>query len=270
VDFSGYIPLEQASGRASTRSDLYGAAATALFRLTRRNPAELPLKNLKPDLSVMPSLGPGLTAVLDSWLDPDESRRTIKPEEAARILRGEVDEKVPATLPSDSKINIVSSPGRLEISIPRVGLAKPATIGMGGFSFFWLAFVAFWTFGAIAMRAPIFFVFFSLPFWTVGIVLIRTTFVSMLRQTKLVLDSSSGMVLTEHILGKGRTRAWTILDLGKCSVENVVIQNKGGTEKELVIEAGTKQIRFGKSLSERELRAVADIIQAWRAKAPRP
>jgi Serine/threonine protein kinase len=38
VGTAGYIPVEQVSGRATHRSDLYGAAATAVFMLTGRNP----------------------------------------------------------------------------------------------------------------------------------------------------------------------------------------------------------------------------------------
>ena len=290
IGTAGYFPLEQVSGRATTRSDLYGAAATALFLLTRRNPAELPLKILKPDLATLPPLGRALAAVLDSWLEPDESRRTISPEDAALMLRGKIDPPRPSpepvvaaapsdgedgvirlddvgvsvSLPSDSKVTMVESSGRLHISIPAAGLSNPAAIGIGGFSIFWLAFVAFWTFSAIAMGAPIFFVLFSIPFWVVGIVMIRATFISMLRRTELVLDSGTGVTLTERILGKGRTWLWPLSDLGVCTVENATVQTKGRADKELVMEAGTKRVRFGKALTERELYAVAERIETWR------
>ncbi len=286
IGTAGYIPLEQVSGRATIRSDLYGAAATALFLLTRRNPTEIPVKNLKPDLSSLPPLGPVLAAVLDSWLEPDESRRTITAEVAARIFRGEVeppqspqatanmgeeelvirldDEGATASMPSDSKVKIVEGEGRLVITIPPGGITNPAVIGIGGFSIVWLAFVAFWTFSAVAMGAPIFFALFSLPFWAVGIFMVRTTLVTIFRRTQLALDSSTGITLTERILGKGRIRVWPISDLGKCSVENAVMQSKGRTDREIVMEAGAKRIRFGKSLSEREQQAISGKIESWR------
>lgn len=286
IGTAGYIPLEQVSGRATVRSDLYGAAATTLFLLTRRNPTELPVKNLKPDLSSLPSLGPGLAAILDSWLEPDEGRRGIAPDSAARILRGleqapgpgtrgekdviiniEVEaeaEAEPTALPSDSRVKIASSPGRLEVSIPPAGLANPAAIGMGGFSLFWLAFVAFWTFSAAAMGAPIFFVLFSLPFWAVGIGMARSTLFSLFRRSTLILDAEAGVSLNERILGRGRTRSWPLADLGECRVAGSSFQMKGANDKELVLEAGTKPLRLGRALSERELRAVADRIEAWR------
>jgi hypothetical protein len=201
---------------------------------------------------------------------------------AARILRGQEEAPGPGvrgenegiirieleaeatTLPSDSKIKLASSPGRLEVSLPPAGLANPAAIGMGGFSLFWLAFVAFWTFSAAAMGAPIVFVLFSLPFWAVGIGMARSTLISLFRRSTLVLDAEAGISLNERIIGKGRTRSWPLADLGKCSVAASSFQMKGANDKELVLEAGAKPLRLGRSLSERELRAVADSIEAWR------
>jgi eukaryotic-like serine/threonine-protein kinase len=274
IGSAGYIPLEQVSGRASTRSDLYGAAATALFLLTRRNPNELPLKNLKPDLGALPSLGRGLALVLDSWLEPDEARRSLEPAEAARILRGGEAEatrslppeapRAPVRLPTDSRVRLVESGDRLEIAIPPAGLSNPAALGIGAFSLFWLAFVAFWTFSAAAMGAPLFFVLFSLPFWAVGIGMVRSSLLSMLGRSELVFDADEGVVLTERVLGRGRKRSWPIADLGSCTLKSAALQPKGGTGKELVLEAGTKSLRLGKSLSERELQALADAIERWR------
>ena len=40
----GYAPMEQFVGRASVRSDLYGLAATLVFLLVRRSPADLPTR----------------------------------------------------------------------------------------------------------------------------------------------------------------------------------------------------------------------------------
>jgi serine/threonine protein kinase len=88
VGTAGYVPLEQVAGRASHRSDLYGAAATTLFLLSGRNPAELPLRGLKTDISGLVALSPALAAVLDSWLEPDVDRRSLSATDAAAMLRG--------------------------------------------------------------------------------------------------------------------------------------------------------------------------------------
>jgi len=49
-------PWSKSLGRATHRSDLYGAAATAVFMLTGRNPAELPMRELKIDLPSVTAL----------------------------------------------------------------------------------------------------------------------------------------------------------------------------------------------------------------------
>jgi serine/threonine protein kinase len=107
VGTAGYIPVEQVSGRATHRSDLYGAAATAVFMLTGRNPAELPMRNLKIDLSGLLYLSPGLAYVLGNWLDPDQDRRFLSAAKAAAILRGE--EPVPTAVLASSPSNARSS-----------------------------------------------------------------------------------------------------------------------------------------------------------------
>ena len=99
VGTAGYIPLEQVSGRATHRSDLYGAAATAVFMLTGRNPAELPLRSLKIDLSGLIYISSSLSRVLNSWLDPDPDRRTLSAPRAAAILRGSEPVSAPPPIP---------------------------------------------------------------------------------------------------------------------------------------------------------------------------
>lgn len=88
VGTAGFMPVEQVSGRATHRSDLYGAAATAVFLLTGRNPAELPMRNLKIELEGLLYMSPRLSHVLNNWLDPDPDRRTLSARDAAAILRG--------------------------------------------------------------------------------------------------------------------------------------------------------------------------------------
>ncbi len=95
--------------------------------------------------------------------------------------------------------------------------------------------------------------------------MLRTTVASGLKRTILVLDDESGIALTERMIGRGRTRAWPPSDIGNCSIEGAAVQMKGAAEKELVLEAGATRLRLGKGLSERELRAVAEMIDHWRS-----
>ncbi len=89
VGTPGYTPMEQFVGRATVRSDLYAAAATLLFLLTHKNPADLPLKDMKVDFpSVIQISSPGLSRVLSNWLEPDENKRSLSEQDAAALLEG--------------------------------------------------------------------------------------------------------------------------------------------------------------------------------------
>jgi hypothetical protein len=331
---AGYAPLEQVSGRATVRSDLYAAAATAAFLATRKHPSDLPLKGMRIDPGALVELSPRLEYVLAEYLHPDELERKLAPEDAAAILRGE--RPVPAmaaagaygaaardasgrpvsptpppgslaerlvetlaarlrdqggmepyipeptfgaaaelaaspgqrsvetvTLPGDSRIVLSSTSELLSFQIPRTGLRNPAFWFSGGFAVFWLGFVAFWTFSALAMGAPIFFAMFSLPFWAVGIFLVRTLLKPALSSVSATFTREGGLVPEETFLGKPKVRAWPLSDLGRCSVENSPVSQNGRHERDVVLEVGTKTVRFGRALSERERRAVAGAVNEW-------
>ncbi|HWR11515.1 MAG TPA: serine/threonine-protein kinase [Rectinemataceae bacterium] len=112
VGTAGYIPLEQVAGRATHRSDLYGAAATAVFLLTGRNPAELPTSGLKIDLNGVVDISAKLETVLSSWLDPDVSRRSLPASVASAILRGELEPQEGWRAPAKAPARDVSADTR--------------------------------------------------------------------------------------------------------------------------------------------------------------
>jgi len=284
VGTAGYTPVEQVAGRATPRSDLYGAAATALFLLARRNPAELPARGLKPDLSAFPGLSPRLAFVLGSWLEPDEARRGVSAARGAAILRGEEEPPragemaelegrglpragTPAGalgLPSDSRVLIESSPERLRILVPPArASANPTALAGGSFVAFWLGFVAIWTVMSIRMGAPIFFTMFSLPFWIVGITLGGFMIKRALGSEELVLDRAEGISYTEILLGRRRSRIWPLSDAGACAITDSTVQIKGKRDREMSLEAGARGLRMGRGLSERELAAMRDAVRSW-------
>jgi len=205
VGTAGYIPVEQVSGRATHRSDLYGAAATAVFMLTGRNPAELPTRNLKIDLSGLLYTSPRLSYVLNNWLDPDPDRRSLSASTAASILRGELPlpaataftqgeaapdqidmSEYPSELPSDSALKIQSLNPGLYVKIPRRGHGRSS--GFTTFPIVFLGFVFFWTTMTMRMHMPIFFPLFSIPFWIVGITMANTFFKPTLTETELFIS----------------------------------------------------------------------------------
>jgi len=275
------------------------------------------------DPGAVVELSPRLGYVLDSYLDPDESKRSLAPLDAAAILRGtapvpgkaaqpgpegvygafgKLAERLveslenslperygddsgipeptfgadtvprkgsgqrspaPATLPSDSRVSLSSTPELLSLAIPRTGFRSPGFWFSSGFTVFWLGFVAFWTFSALAMGAPIFFVLFSLPFWATGVFLVRVMLKPALTTVSATFTRDGGLVLEERFLGKTRVRTWPLSDLGACRVENSPISQNGKHEREIVLETGAKTVRFGRALSERERRAIAATLSAW-------
>lgn len=298
VGTAGYIPLEQVAGKASPRSDLYGAAATAVFLLTGRNPSELPTSGLRINLSGLVDLSPAMAAVLGSWLDPDVARRTLSPREAALILRGlkqapgtgrpiedepegkptrwnQLREAIaagkeapldyaraglatsgaPARLPADSAVLVEDSADSLLIRFPRAKLGGSSAPGIG-FAAIWISFIAFWTFMTVKMRAPVFFSLFSLPFWGAGFFMFRAILGPALARSELLV-SGGELITRTTLLGFERTGAWQIADIGAVCVVPSKLQINGASQRELLVEAGTKQLRLGAGLSDRELAYLA-------------
>ena len=359
---AGYAPLEQISGRATVRSDLYATAATVAQLLTLTHPSDLPLKGLKPDPAALVDLSPRLAYVLDSYLDPDETLRNLPVDLAVEILRGSrpvpssgteagetqagrgrgtwgkwkessggqefasgegkgwkaegwkaegrLDKALarladlaaerlehesgdgadhegyddgyegpddahdsygqdkdgvgsPPVLPADSKVLLEVDNETLHLFIPRSSFLSPSFLAGGFFAVIWLGFVAFWTFMALAMGAPLFFPLFSLPFWAVGIFLVKALLQPALTNFDISMTKEGGVLLTEEFVRK-KVRHWPFSDLGSCSVQRSAVTQNGRTDMELALELGTKTVRFGKSLSSRERKTIAKAINAWR------
>jgi len=89
VGTPGYIPIEQFQGQATVKSDLYAAAATIVFLLTHREVSDLAGEGLKPDISKI-TTSPGLRAILDNYLEPDQTKRTLSVDDAIQILEGKM------------------------------------------------------------------------------------------------------------------------------------------------------------------------------------
>lgn len=281
VGTAGYIPLEQVAGRASHRSDLYGAAATAVFLLTGRNPAELPLQGLRIDLDGIVDPEPALRAVMENWLDPDANGRTMSAADAGLLLRGEkplalaadAQRKAPVRatadtgrdsvsaamrLPADSRVVIAREGDGLTITIPPLGLRSNTMPGLW-FTAVWIGFISFWTFMSIRMRAPIFFPLFSLPFWAVGAALARSTIRPAFARQSLRIDRDR-ITLSTSLLGTASEQSYPLADVGGVKIEPTKIQVHNSGQKEISIETGTRAMRIGHGLSERELLYLKSLI----------
>ena len=178
VGTPGYTPMEQFVGRATIRSDLYAVAATILFLLTHRNPADLPVKEMKIDVpSVIEISSSSLARLLADWLEPDESRRRIDIDEAISLLeettpppsaRRSASPGAPENPPHGSRIVRTTAKGIVSFLLPDPGRGARRR-GFAPFGFFWLIFVGFWTSGTFTLHAPLGMTLMSLPFWAMGI-----------------------------------------------------------------------------------------------------
>jgi hypothetical protein len=77
------------------------------------------------------------------------------------------------------------------------------------------------------------------------------------------MTREGGVLLTEEFV-RQKVRHWPMSDLGTCSIKRSAVTRNGRADMELALELGTKSIRFGKSLSPRERKAIARTINAWR------
>ncbi len=259
----GYTPLEQFSGRATVRSDLYAVAATLLFLLTHRNPADLPTLGMKIDFrSVAEISSPGLARVLGSWLEPDEARRTLAVPDAAALLRGEQIAtkagQAPATsLPYGSRIRLDEAGDRLHLEIPERGGRRTA---YGGFGIIWLGIVGFWTYSSVSMGAPLGFSLYSLPFWAIGVLIIARSLNHLFGRVGITIDRES-LAFTRKFLFFRRREKVPISEVGPC-VQQQERASYRRSRPALSMELGARTYRFGSDLSPREQEWLRDRINA--------
>jgi serine/threonine protein kinase len=264
VGTAGYTPMEQFVGRATVRSDLFAVAATLVFLLTHRNPADLPARNMKIDVAaVVPVASPGLARVLDSYLEPDEEKRNLPEDDAIALLEGRepstaASVAIPAHAgpPQGSRISVGGQAGRVSFLVPERGRGAGAAAG-GAFSLFWLGFVAFWTFSAISMGAPVVFPLFSVPFWATGLFMAYRALFGLFGRTQIEVDRET-VTITRGLFFWKRRSGFPVSEVGECSVQER--QGRRGSSRYCILEAGTRSYRFGVYLSERERQWLASAI----------
>ncbi len=255
----GYMPLEQFSGRATTRSDLYAAAATILFLLTHRNPTDLPTRDMKIDVrSVIEISSPGLSRVLGNWLEPDEARRTLPIEEAIPLLQGvEVPHRTGASSeagsadgsapepssypPHGSHIAASSRGGALRIVIPERGIGNTRS---GGFGVIWLGVLGFWTYSSVQAGAPLSFSLVSLPFWFIGIFIISRIMYRMLGRVEIEITHDE-LVFTRRFLFLRWRQRVPIEEVG----EAVLVEGRRRRRRDMSDMGGMRSMRHMRSMS---------------------
>jgi eukaryotic-like serine/threonine-protein kinase len=234
VGTPGYTPMEQFVGRATVRSDLYAVAATLLFLLTHKNPADLPLKDMKIDFpSVIQISSPGLSRVLSNWLEPDESRRTLGEQDAAALLEGTgysrastaaAEERagsrqgdVPDRPPYGSRISREVSNGIITFLVPAGGRGRGMPM-FGSLWFFWVMFGGFWTSSRVTLGRPLGVTLMALPMVAMGISMLFWTFNRVFGRLRIEIGRD-GLTYTRRLFFFSLRRNIPLSDVGECRLE---------------------------------------------------
>ena len=124
-------------------------------------------------------------------VEPAVEERFTFAKEALAVLQGKREIINPLThsnrQPAGSKIRLPKTAYNIIVEIPAFGL-RVQMIPMGCLSIVWLAFILFWTTGAIAAGALFFFPLFSIPFWLFGFTMAGEVVYSIAGRTYLEID----------------------------------------------------------------------------------
>lgn len=268
VGTPGYTPMEQFVGKATKESDLYAIAATILFLLTHKNPTELPIDGMRIDLARCISVSDELYGILKNWLEPDARQRTLNLDAATDILEGKTAAPKPKsdlakTIPHGSSIQVHKKDGDFMVTIPGQGVSaifkNPQIIFIGIFGTVWLSFVAFWTFTALSMGAPLIFPLFSIPFWLVGFYLAYRVLFTLFGLERITISAAEGVHYVRKLLFLHSEVRAPLDAVGRCTIETVQTQNQNRTTV-CQFNAGVRRVRIGMALSDTEKEWLRDAI----------
>ncbi|MFB2968393.1 serine/threonine protein kinase [Aerosakkonema sp. BLCC-F183] len=246
----GYMAPEQFRGQAYPSTDLYGLGATLLFLLTHRSTADLPQHRLKIDFRSQVEISDEFADWLETMLEPIPEDRFSSAKDALANLRGEHTITVQKRRkPAGSRIVLQNTGQRLVVEIPPSGW-QFQNISWLGFALIWSGFLFFWTAGAIAVGAYLFFPLLSIPFWIVGLGMLGGVLFSVAGRTRLEIDRQN-FRLQRKLFGfrhevKGQTEDIDRVDL--CS--NFEVNNK--PVMACTIVEGVRTHRFGSWLAQSE------------------
>lgn len=261
----GYMAPEQYRGQAYPATDLYGLGATLLFLLTHKSPADLPQRRLKIDFREQVNTSAEFNDWLETMLEPVPEDRFPSAIAALAALRGDVLSLVHhRRQPAGSRIVAKKTFGRLIVDIPPVGFRFDNLFWLG-FALMWSGFLFFWTAGAIAVGAQLFFPLFSIPFWIVGLGLISALLFSIAGRTRLEIDRQyfrlQWQLFGFHHGVQGRTED---IDGVKLISSNYQVNNKPVMACTLI--EGVRSHRFGAWLSPAEKEWLVEEIGAFLGK----
>ncbi|MGK7925134.1 MAG: serine/threonine protein kinase [Spirulina sp.] len=200
----GYMAPEQFRGQAVLATDLYGLGATLLFALTKKNPSDLPRRNLKIDFRSAITLKPHWVDWLEKMLEPTVEDRFASAREALAVFKGE--QKFRKTLrrqkPRNSPISLQKSQAILKIDIPPVGFRSDRGLLYGWIVLIWNGILGLLVVGMLALSLILnpenyaaFGIFFILGLW-----MLRAFLYSDLSHIHLEISSQT-LHLQKHLWG---------------------------------------------------------------------
>jgi serine/threonine protein kinase len=299
VGTPGYTPIEQFQGMASVRSDLYGFAATLVYLLTHRLPADLATEGLKPDVSRFVT-SPRLRDVLENYLEPDERKRDMAAEDAIRLLEGKrepghssrlgslsdaflsVLEEVkaasrgpdmrvdpnptedPGPPPPGSKLSLTHEDDRLELIIPRGSGEKR---GIETFAILWnaivLVFTAAYVFGGVGARDFRSLIYFLpiLPFWATGAGIGYAALFERFGKTKVLLNRNGPGKIEKRLIFV-RRKIFETAHVSECEL-NVSYVSNNTPAYSCKLVTPQKGFFFGQKLSNAEKKWICNTVNYW-------
>jgi hypothetical protein len=214
---------------------------------------------LKIDFSAVGGLSRGLATVIANWLEPDEARRTLSLENALALLEG----REPACgqpaggapaqpgKPHGSRVEVSETADSLLI---RFRERAPGQLLLAGFVALFLALMmAMTAISAIHQPNFVFIFFLFVPFSAAGLL-----FPGLFGRVTLEFSASRGFRWVRKFLWRKELAA-PLADVGQCVSRTAYVLNNR-PQNVLELEVGAKTIRFGRSLSEREKRWLAGLI----------
>lgn len=292
----GYMAPEQFTGQATPASDLYALGGTLLYLVSGQPPGAFPQARMRINYKDKVTVGPRLSELLDGLLEPLAEDR-LTPQEALDIVTGKAAKRRkraaeqqqaaaaaaprsvvrlpdgslyrppsmpsgPVRKPAGSRVSLESSGGKLDIDIPPQRLSS-SNVGTGLFALAWNAFVAFWTFSAIA-SGGILFALFSAPFWFAGYQLAGQALGGALTHERFAIGRKRWRLAQELAVFKDGQRTFgggssssakqlegDVDDLTGARVVTTIIVN-GVPQTAIEVVEGVRKFRFGESLEPSE------------------